>query len=91
MKNFVKKRDKFLIVNAGVACLCYCGFNAVLIAQRKLELLNNITMNLKAYKLLQRAFGSFIERSLSCKGKTRVHVHYRIHNSPLFYPALVYV
>jgi hypothetical protein len=40
MKNFAKKRDKFLIVNAGVACICYCGFNAVLFAQRKLELLN---------------------------------------------------
>ena len=48
MKNVVKKRADFLSVNSGAACICYCGFNTLLIAQRKLELLNCITINIKA-------------------------------------------
>jgi hypothetical protein len=40
MKNIVKKCAEFLIVNSGVACICYCGFNTGLMAQRKFVILN---------------------------------------------------
>jgi hypothetical protein len=47
MKNFAKTLAEFFSVNAGGACIWYCGFNTVSIAQRILELLPYIMKNKK--------------------------------------------
>ena len=48
MKSFAKRRAEFLSVNAGAARIWFCVSKTVLSAQRKLEILNYITIKVKA-------------------------------------------